>query len=200
MTEYPHLGEWKELIKTKHHRDVEELLQEAGFFEDNQREQWRALLSNKSTKLDTLKPPQALHFDREVARVLDMFHTSLEQGLDESTVLESQTFYGRNEIAKPPKKSVFKMFLTQVADFMIAILVLAAIGSLAVDWPDPTTFLILIFVVIVNVSIGLVQEWRAARAVETITASTLQAQALESSEQVMNNPFPLVALYPAILS
>ena len=57
-----------------------ELLQEAGFFDNTQREQWRASLSSKSVRLETLKPPQALHFDREVSRVLDMFHTTLERG------------------------------------------------------------------------------------------------------------------------
>ena len=82
MTEYPHLGEWKELVKTKYHRDVEGLLGEAGFFDNTQRSNGGRAL-NKSVKLETLKPPQALHFDRELPGVLDMFRTTLERGLDE---------------------------------------------------------------------------------------------------------------------
>ena len=105
------------------------------------------------------------------------------------TVRRTKQFYGTNEVAKPPKKSSAQHASQAIADFMVGILVLAATASLVVDWPNPTTFLILIFVVIVNVSIGLFQEWKAARAVEAITTSTLQAQSCRVIRGGYEHPF-----------
>ena len=176
--ELPQFGDWRELVKAKHQQEVYAALQGAGFFDAEQQTVWRRLISEQhSAQLVALKAPQGLHADREVARVLDMFRTNIERGLDSKTVDENAAWYGPNEVARPPSKSVWRMLIGQLADFMIGILVLASIGSFAVDWPDPTTFLILLLVVIINVAIGLVQEWKASRAVESIvSAGALQSR------------------------
>jgi len=74
--------------------------------------------------------------------------------------------YGPNELKEKKKKSAFAMFLDQFKDFMIVVLIIAALVSGLVGEPADTIAIIVI--VILNAVIGFVQEYRAEKAMAAL--------------------------------
>ena len=90
--------------------------------------------------------------------VLDEVKTSTS-GLSTSEANTSLETNGKNKLAEGKKDSLIKKFLSQLADPMIIILIIAAIVSTATDWIEsgvgvPKDALIILFVVIVNALIA----------------------------------------------
>ena len=80
------------------------------------------------------------------------------QGLSDEQVKEKREFYGLNELQAKKKKSLIVKFLEQFKDFMIIILIIAAVISGAVGYYQGegiTDSIIILIVVIVNAIIGV---------------------------------------------
>ncbi len=88
------------------------------------------------------------------------------QGLsaDESALRLAR--YGRNELAEKAARSPFRMFLEQFTDFMILVLIGAAILAGIIGEASDTIAIIVI--VFINAVIGFIQEYRAERAMEAL--------------------------------
>lgn len=74
--------------------------------------------------------------------------------------------YGHNEIIEKKKRSPVAMFLSQFKDFMIIVLLGAAI--LAGIFGDVVDTVAIIVIVILNAIIGFVQEYRAEKAIDAL--------------------------------
>lgn len=74
--------------------------------------------------------------------------------------------YGPNELKAKKKKTPFFMFLDQFKDFMILILIGAAVVAGIIG--ELTDTLVIIAIVIANAVIGFIQEYRAERAIEAL--------------------------------
>lgn len=74
--------------------------------------------------------------------------------------------FGPNELKAKRKKTPFMMFLDQFKDFMILVLIAAAIVAGIVG--ELTDTLIIIAIVIANAVIGFIQEYRAEKAIEAL--------------------------------
>lgn len=91
---------------------------------------------------------------------------SRRSGLTGTEVKERHLRYGANEITERKRKPAWKIFLGQFADFMIFILMAAAVVSGVIgDIED--TYVILIIIVL-NAVIGFVQEYRAEEAMAAL--------------------------------
>lgn len=106
-----------------------------------------------------------------------LFHTitSLEaitvlktstQGLSEKEVSERQAEFGYNEIQKKEKDSPLKLLLSQFANILIIILVMAAIISAAMG--ENIEALSIIFIVLLAGILGFVQEYQAGKAIDAL--------------------------------
>jgi Ca2+-transporting ATPase len=73
---------------------------------------------------------------------------------------------GPNEIAEGKGRSVFAILLAQFADFMILVLIAAAVISGLIG--DVTDTIVVIAIVVLNAVIGFVQEYRAERAIAAL--------------------------------
>ena len=97
--------------------------------------------------------------------------TNLNSGLTTDQVLKSREKYGYNELKAQKKKSLFVKFLEQFKDFMIIILIIAAIISGVVGYIEGegiTDSIIIFIVIIVNAIVGVAQESKAEKSLEAL--------------------------------
>lgn len=85
-----------------------------------------------------------------------------EQGLTEAQADARLTIHGANVLPEGRKRGPLAMFLGQFRDFMILILIAAAIVSGLVG--DVADSIVILVIVVLNAVIGFVQEYRADRA------------------------------------
>ncbi len=107
----------------------------------------------------------------EVARALDV---DLGHGLDQDSVRHRLARFGRNQIEEAPPRPLWRLFAAQFADFMIVVLVAAAVIAGLVG--EPGDSIAILVIVSLNAIVGAVQEYRAERAV----AALRQMVALET--------------------
>lgn len=110
-------------------------------------------------------------FRQKVEEIEKKFAVDAKQGLLEEQVIKNREIYGLNELATKKKKSLVIKFLEQFKDFMIIILIIAAIISGAVGYYEGegiTDSIIILIVVIVNAIIGVAQESKAEKSLEAL--------------------------------
>ena len=110
-------------------------------------------------------------FNRSIEEIEEQFRVKETQGLSEEQVVKNREVYGLNEWEAKKKKSLFVKFLEQFKDFMIIILIIAAIISGAVGYYEGegiTDSIIILIVVIVNAIIGVAQESKAEKSLEAL--------------------------------
>jgi P-type Ca2+ transporter type 2C len=101
----------------------------------------------------------------KIEDVLKALNTNI-QGLSQNEAKRRQEEYGRNELAVKEKKTPLMMFLDQFKDFMIIVLIMAAIISGMIGEPADTIAIVVI--VALNAIIGFVQEYRAEKALAAL--------------------------------
>ena len=91
---------------------------------------------------------------------------SRESGLSSAEVQERQEKYGYNELAETGKKSVLRIFAEQWKDFLVMILIAAAIISAVLgDWES---MLVILIVLAMNAVLGTVQQVKADQSLESL--------------------------------
>jgi Ca2+-transporting ATPase len=87
-------------------------------------------------------------------------------GIDDITASERLCEHGKNQIEDKKKKTILQMVLSQLSDFMILILIAAAIISGIIG--DVTDTIIILAIIIINAVVGFIQEYRAEKAMEAL--------------------------------
>ncbi len=110
-------------------------------------------------------------FSKSLKETAKKLETDIEKGLSQDEVNKRYEKYGHNELKAKAKKSLLVKFLEQFKDFMIIVLIIAAVvsGIVGVQQGEgiADTFIILI-VVIVNAIIGVAQENKAEKSLEAL--------------------------------
>ncbi len=110
-------------------------------------------------------------FSKSGEDVAKFFETDMIKGLSFEQVEEKRSVYGTNEIVSKNKKSIAKMILEQFQDFMIIILIIAAVISGIVGQSNGEGFtdsIIILVIVILNAVIGVIQELKAQKSLESL--------------------------------
>jgi Ca2+-transporting ATPase len=98
--------------------------------------------------------------------VADRLMTDVNRGLISDEVSKRQAQYGPNQLAEKPGRSVFALFFDQFKDFIIWVLIVAAlISGFLQEWIDA---LAIICIVIVNAILGFLQEHRAEKSLAAL--------------------------------
>lgn len=110
-------------------------------------------------------------FNKSVKETAQKLETDIDKGLASSVLAEKYEKYGYNELKAKKRKSTLTKFLEQFKDFMIIILIIAAIVSGIVGIQEGegiTDTIIILIVVIINAIIGVVQENKAEKSLEAL--------------------------------
>lgn len=110
-------------------------------------------------------------FSKTVTETSEYFKTDLKKGLNLEGVEESRKKYGVNELKAKKKKTLPIKFLEQFKDFMIIILIIAALVSGIIGYIENegiTDSIIILIVVIMNAIIGVAQESKAEKSLEAL--------------------------------
>ncbi len=110
-------------------------------------------------------------FNKEIKQVEEELKTNINTGLTDNQVEEKRKIYGFNKLNEGKKKTILQKFLEQFKDFMIIVLIIAAIVSGIVGIAEGegiTDTIIILIVVIVNAIIGVAQENKAEKSLEAL--------------------------------
>lgn len=102
----------------------------------------------------------------EKEEVLEILKSS-ELGLDEKEVKLRQEKYGKNELPKGKTPSLLKIFIEQLLDPIVLLLVVAMIFSILIK--ENIDAIAIAFIILVDLMLGTFQEWKANRNVEALT-------------------------------
>ena len=91
-------------------------------------------------------------------------------GLTSEEVQKRLVKYGKNELVEEAKPGPIRKFLGQFKDFLIILLIVAAIAAALIG--DITDAVVILFVVILNAVVGFIQENRAENAMEQLKSMT----------------------------
>lgn len=110
-------------------------------------------------------------FCKSIEEISNQLNTNIDNGLKSSQLNSIREEYGFNELKGKKKQSLLIKFLNQFKDFMIIVLIVAAIvsGFIGVkEGEGITDSVIILVVVIVNAIIGVVQEDKAEKSLEAL--------------------------------
>lgn len=120
-------------------------------------------------------------YSKEIDSILKTFDVSRDKGLTNKQVDELKQEYGANEIKEEKGNTLLKMFINQFKDFMIVILLIAAIVSGMLG--EITDTVLIFIIVILNAVIGVVQENRAEQSLRALKSmSTPNAKVLREGK------------------
>ena len=116
-----------------------------------------------------------------VREVEDILSTS-ERGLSDEEAAKRLEQYGKNDLRQKKPKSILKMLWEQISDVMVLILIAAAVFSMVMqEWAEAV---IILAVVALNAVIGIIQEKKAANALEALKSmSAPTARVLREGEE-----------------
>ncbi len=108
-------------------------------------------------------------YSKKVEEVLAELKTSLS-GLSSQEAQKRLSEYGFNELQEKKEETLLQMFIDQFKDFMIVILIIAALVSAFVG--EYTDAIVIVAIVVLNALLGVIQENRANKALKALKKMT----------------------------
>lgn len=103
--------------------------------------------------------------------------------LTNEEIAKRQQEYGLNELVEDKKKNVFQVFLKQFADFLVIILIIAAIVSAALG--DVESSVVILVVITMNGILGTVQTIKAEHSLQSLKELSMPMAKVIRDGQVM---------------
>lgn len=133
-------------------------------------------------------------FTKTNEQVLQELDVDMSQGLSEQEVKNRREKYGPNKLKEEKKKSVLKMFLEHLNDWLIYVLFAAVVITIILG--EYIDAVIIMAVIIINAVLGVYQELKAGKAIEalqkmsspkTLVRRAGQVKEINSEEIVMGD-------------
>lgn len=127
--------------------------------------------------------------DQTIEETLSALGSNEKNGLSPKEAAKRQKSYGFNELPDPQKPGLLSLLFEQFKDFMILVLIIAAIisfvaSALQGEWDivDPA---IIFAIIILNAFLGILQETRAEKALSSLKKlSAPEAKVLRNGEKI----------------
>lgn len=104
-------------------------------------------------------------YSKNIEEVESLLKTS-KNGLSFNEVEKRLKQNGKNEIPKPPSKTIFDIFINQFKSTIVLILIIAAVFSIITKSYSDSIFIFL--VITINAVIGTFQEWSSEKNAEKL--------------------------------
>lgn len=108
----------------------------------------------------------------QIGEIIKKLRTDLNTGLRQEQVEKIREIYGKNVLNEGKKESIFLKFIKQFNNFMIIVLIIASLISAIMEYIQGThnyiDSVIIIFIVILNGIMGVVQEEKAEKSLEAL--------------------------------
>ena len=122
-------------------------------------------------------------YNKTVDYIVKDFKTDLDSGLTNDEVKIRREKYGENKLDKKKQKSILSLFLAQMNDALIYVLLAASVATIFIgEWTDAV---IILLVVLVNALIGVVQEVKANKAIEALNTLTSPKATVKRNGEAM---------------
>ncbi len=122
------------------------------------------------------------YYNYEKEQILQELKTQ-KSGISKKEADERLAKYGKNEIQEGEKKSVLKIFLEQYTDFLVIILIAAALISAFLG--DIESSAVIFVVITMNAILGTVQQIKADKSLESLKAlSSPVAKVIRDGEKI----------------
>ena len=109
-------------------------------------------------------------FAKKTSEVLQELNVDPTTGLSGAEAAERLARYGQNKLEGKPKKSLLSLFFAQLQDMLIYVLLGAAVITLFIgEYADSA---IILLVVLLNAAIGVIQEYKAEKAIAALQQLT----------------------------
>ena len=115
-------------------------------------------------------------YTKKIEDVEETLKTSIKYGLGQKEIEKRRSKFGKNRLDEKKKESIIIKFFKQFNDFMIIILIIASIISAGISYVqgqnDYFDSIIIIAIVVLNAIMGLVQEQKAEKSIESLKKLT----------------------------
>jgi Ca2+-transporting ATPase len=109
-------------------------------------------------------------YSSDISQIAQEMKTDLGNGLSSEEARKRLETYGPNALDEAPPRSLFSMFIDQLKEVLVLILIGAALVSGALgEWEDTTVILI---IVVLNAVLGMYQENKAEKALKALKEMT----------------------------
>lgn len=105
-------------------------------------------------------------FNKSSDEIINEFNSNILNGLSSEEAKIRLEKIGENKLTSKKKKTLVALFLSQLNDVMIYILIIAAIISVIMG--EISDSIIILIVISINALIGVVQESKAEKALESL--------------------------------
>ncbi|HSO88208.1 MAG TPA: HAD-IC family P-type ATPase, partial [Draconibacterium sp.] len=121
-------------------------------------------------------------FSKSVEEVLNEINVDATSGLSEDEAKVRLEKFGANQLISKKKKNIFQLFVAQLREWLIYILLAAVVITLIMgEYIDAT---IIILVIITNAVLGVIQEVKAGKAIEALQKMSFPKALVRRSGEV----------------
>jgi Ca2+-transporting ATPase len=125
-------------------------------------------------------------YQTDIAGMAELLHVKMESGLNAEEVERRRSTHGFNELIETKGKTIWAMLLEQFKDFLILLLIGAAVISAALG--ELTDAAVIILVVVLNAVLGVGQEFRAEKSLAALKRLAAPLAKVLRDGQVLSLP------------
>jgi len=134
---------------------------------------------------DELQEPENWH-NHHANEVLERFKVTADSGLSSQEAKNRLQLSGLNQITSAEQRGTLKLLISQFTDFMILVLIAAAAISGYIG--DATDAIVILVIVLLNVIIGFIQDYRAEKALEALRKMAASSARVRRDGQYQDIP------------
>lgn len=133
-----------------------------------------------------------MYSNEPIDKIISHFDTDITNGLSSKAAQELLSKNGKNKLIAKKKKTLLELFLSQINDVMIYILIAAALISALVG--EVSDSIIIVIVILINAIIGVIQENKAEKALESLKSLSTPKALVKRDGKIFEIPSEDVVL------